>query len=249
MRSARLLNWDGCVNVRDLGGLPTEDGAETTYGAVVRADNIGTLSDEGREQLLNYGVKRVIDLRWTDERNEDPQLELGMDVLHLPLFGDHNERHDADRRLLERIPDHAECRRVMYLEHMDAYAERFAAAVAAVASAPEGGCVVVHCAGGVDRTGLIAALLLRLAQVSIDDVAADFALSKANWAPHAPEWIAETDDEREREFRRFLAAMPGESMLGVLEEVDRRHGGAESYLRSAGLSDSELRRARARLRA
>ena len=71
----------------------------------------------------------------------------------------------------------------MYLEHLDAYGERVAVAVAAVASAPEDGCVLVHCAGGVDRTGLVAALLLRLAQVSIDDVAADFALSRANWAP------------------------------------------------------------------
>jgi protein-tyrosine phosphatase len=245
---ARHLTWDGCVNVRDLGGLPTEDGFETIYGAVVRADNIRTLSADGRRELLAYGVKRVIDLRWLNELNGDPQVELDVEVLHLPLFGDHNERHDADRQLLERIPDHAECRRVMYLEHMDAYGGRFAAAVAAVASAPDG-CVLVHCAGGVDRTGLIAALLLRLARVSIEDVAADFALSRANWAPQAPDWIAETDDEREQEFRRFLSAMPGESMRGVLEEVDRRYGDAESYLRAAGMSEADLRRARVRLRA
>jgi protein-tyrosine phosphatase len=247
VRSARLLDWDGCVNVRDLGGLPTEDGAETRYGAVVRADNIGMLSAEGRRDLLAYGVTRVIDLRWIDERNEDPPAELGVEVLHLPLFGDHNERHDADRQLLERIPDHVACRRVMYLEHLEAYGERFAAAVAAVASAPEG-CVLVHCAGGVDRTGLIAALLLRLAEVSIDDVAADFALSGSNWAPRVREWIAETNDEREREFRRFLAAIPGASMRGVLDEVDCRYGGAEGYLRDAGVSQRDLRRARARLR-
>jgi protein tyrosine/serine phosphatase len=120
--------------------------------------------------------------------------------------------------------------------------------VAAVASAPDG-CVLVHCAGGVDRTGLIAALLLRLARVSIEDVAADFALSRANWAPQAPDWIAETDDEREQEFRRFLSAMPAESMRGVLEDVDRRYGDAESYLRGAGMSEADLRRARVRLRA
>jgi protein tyrosine/serine phosphatase len=247
VRSARHLTWDGCVNVRDLGGLPTEDGAETKYGAVVRADNIAALSAEGKRALLTYGVSRVIDLRWMDERNEDPPVELGVEVLHVPLFGDRNERHDADRQLLARIPDHAECRRVMYLEHLDVYGERFASAVAAVASAPEG-CVLVHCAGGVDRTGLIAALLLRLAHVSIDDVAADFEVSRANWAPHVPEWIAETDDERERAFRLFLAAMPGRSMLGVLEEVDRRYGGTDGYLRASGLPDADIRRARSRLR-
>jgi protein-tyrosine phosphatase len=246
--STRHLTWDGCVNVRDLGGLPTEDGAETKYRAVVRADNIAALSPEGRRELLAYGVTRVIDLRWTDERNEDPPVNLDLEVLHLPLFGDRNERHDVDRQLLARIPNHAECRRVMYLEHLDVYRERFASAMAAVASAPDG-CVLVHCAGGVDRTGLMAALLLRLAHVSVDDVAADFEVSRANWAPRVPEWIAETEDERERAFRRFLAATPGESMLGVLEEVDRRYGGADGYLRAAGLPDADIRRARSRLRA
>jgi protein-tyrosine phosphatase len=248
VRSPRQLNWDGCVNVRDLGGLPTEDGDETRYGAVVRADNIGTLSKRGRRDMLAYGVTRIIDLRWHAERDEDAPAERGVEVLHLPLFGDHNERRETDRQLLERMPDHTECRRVMYLEHLDVYGERFAGAIAAVASAPER-CVLVHCAGGVDRTGLIAALLLRLSHVSIDDVAADFALSRDNWAPSAPDWIAETDDERERGFRRFLAAMPGESMCGVLEEVDRRYGGAESYLRASGLPKADVHRIRARLRA
>ena len=103
MGQARQLTWDGCVNVRDLGGMPTEDGSETRYGAVVRADNLSTLSEQGRRELLAYGVKRVIDLRWMNERNEDPQVDLGVEVLHLPLFGDHNERREADRQLLERI--------------------------------------------------------------------------------------------------------------------------------------------------
>ncbi len=247
MRSPRHLTWDGCVNVRDLGGLPTEDGGETTYGAVVRSDNVGTLTAEGRRELIAYGVTRVIDLRWHAERDEDPPTELDVEMLHLPLFGDQNERREVDRQLLERIPDHAECRRVMYLEHLDAYAERFAGAISAVASAPNG-CVLVHCAAGVDRAGLIAALLLRLAGVSNEDVAADFALSKANWASSARSWVAEARDEREQAFRTFLAAMPGEAMLGVVEEIDRIYGGAAGYLRDAGLSGEELERARARLR-
>ena len=36
---SRVLTWDGCLNVRDLGGLPTEDGGTTRFGAVVRGDN------------------------------------------------------------------------------------------------------------------------------------------------------------------------------------------------------------------
>jgi protein-tyrosine phosphatase len=31
------LDWAGCYNVRDLGGLPTRDGGSTRRAAVVRA--------------------------------------------------------------------------------------------------------------------------------------------------------------------------------------------------------------------
>lgn len=32
------LDWDGCFNVRDLGGLPVAGGGATRWGAAVRAD-------------------------------------------------------------------------------------------------------------------------------------------------------------------------------------------------------------------
>ena len=37
-------------------------------------------------------------------------------------------------------------------------------------------------------------------------------------------------------------------MTGVFAELDRRYGGVEAYLRSAGVSDEELGLVRARLR-
>ena len=39
MRSRDLI-WDGCLNVRDLGGHPTADGRETRFDSVVRADSL-----------------------------------------------------------------------------------------------------------------------------------------------------------------------------------------------------------------
>ena len=37
-------------------------------------------------------------------------------------------------------------------------------------------------------------------------------------------------------------------MLGVLQELERRHGSIEDYLRSGGLSEEDLRLVRERLR-
>ncbi|HEY6017128.1 MAG TPA: tyrosine-protein phosphatase, partial [Gaiellaceae bacterium] len=83
----RVLAWDGCVNVRDLGGLPLEDGGETAYRVVVRSDSVRTLTDAGWEALAAYGVERVVDLRFEEELAEDPPRELDVEVVHVPLLG------------------------------------------------------------------------------------------------------------------------------------------------------------------
>jgi protein-tyrosine phosphatase len=243
---SRTLLWDGCVNVRDLGGHPIEDGRETRFGAVVRADSVRGLSDAGWEALVGYGVRRIIDLRWQEELAEDPPHELPVDVVHVPLFGERNESRDIDR-VLESLLDPAGRRGTFYLECLRRYPGNFARAITAVGRAPEGA-VVVHCAGGVDRTGLVSALLLSLAGVAPEHVALDYAASEANWAERTAVWIDDADTEEEREFRRFLSRMPPEAMLQVLETLEREHGGAAAYLRDAGAAPEDLEAARARLR-
>ena len=71
MTSDRHLDWDGCRNARDLGGLPTRDGRVTRRGAVVRADAVDRLSAAGWASLEEHGVRTVIDLRNEDERGPD----------------------------------------------------------------------------------------------------------------------------------------------------------------------------------
>jgi Tyrosine phosphatase family len=46
--AGRHLDWDGCFNARDLGGIPLVGGGETRWGAVIRADNIDALSPSGK---------------------------------------------------------------------------------------------------------------------------------------------------------------------------------------------------------
>jgi protein-tyrosine phosphatase len=242
----RNLRWDGCVNVRDLGGLPTEDGAETAFRAVVRADNLTRLSDAGWDALVAYGVRRIVDLRWSDERGADPLHRAGVDVVHVSLFGDHSGPLEGDRPI-DDATDWAEVRREVYVERLERHPDRFAQAIAAVADAPDG-CVAVHCAGGVDRTGLVSALLLRLARVPAAAVAEDYAHSGLNWSPYTGDWVDGAEEERERQRRRFLATMPPETMIGVLETLDDLHGGVAGYLRGAGLSEEQLEVARAKLR-
>src|SRR5207248_5788730 len=77
----RILSWDGCVNVRDLGGLPLADGGETAYRVVVRADWLPGLSEPGRRALVDYGVSLIVDLRPEQEDRDDVLEPLPVPVL------------------------------------------------------------------------------------------------------------------------------------------------------------------------
>ena len=98
---------------------------------------------------------------------------------------------------------------------------------------------------GKDRTGLVSALLLRLAGVSIEHVAADYAVSERNLLPLWQGWFDAASDERERRRRRRMAATPAAAMTAVLHEL----GGEAEYLRAAGVTSDQLDAVRARLRA
>jgi protein-tyrosine phosphatase len=237
---SRTLRWEGCCNIRDLGGLPLEDGGETRFGVVVRADDISLLSEAGWQAVAEYGVRRIVDLRHEDEPYRPPVEIVRVPLLNPPSIVEVDE-------LLLGVDDPAEWRCRNYLFFLDRFADRFARAVAAVAK-PTDGPVLVHCAGGVDRTGLVAALILRVAGVGIKAIAVDYAESEANWAPSVGGWISEAPDEAERRKRRLLSVMPAEAMYDVMVELEREHGSVDEFLLRGGVDEPELDRLRARLR-
>lgn len=244
----RTLAWDGCHNVRDLGGLPLGDSGETAYRVVVRSDSVRTLSDAGWEALAGYGVRRILDLRWPAELARDPARDLDVEVVHVSLFGADRDGSYADKydAYLLASADPVDYYRWSYLEVLDEFRPGFATALTALADAD--GTAVVHCTGGKDRTGLVCALALRLAGVSAAEVVADWALSEAVWVERDAAWVAAAPDERERKRRRTFGLAPAQAMADVLAELERRHGGARAYLEDAGVEPAALDRLAARLR-
>jgi protein-tyrosine phosphatase len=251
LQRSRDLVWDGLLNVRDLGGHPTEDGGKTRFGSIVRADSVRQLSDEGWKALVDYGVKTVVDLRADEELEADPPAELPVEVLHVPFMEtDRSDWQAIEGELdaaVKAAPDTATATRDVYLIFLERFDRNVAAAVRAVADAPAGG-VVIHCAGGKDRTGLLTAFLLHVAGVGTDEIAQDYALSEERLRTRHEQWLAQAESEEERERLQRISQTPADSMKGVFEELERRYGSVEEFLRQAGLTDDELARARSRLR-
>jgi protein-tyrosine phosphatase len=251
LQRSRDLVWDGCLNVRDLGGFRTDDGEETRFGSIVRADSVRQLSDEGWAALVDYGVTTIVDLRSDEERQEDPPYEVPVQVLHVPFMeADEREWKEIEGRIetaVSAAPDVTAATRDVYLIFLEHFKDNVASGVRAVADAPEGA-VLVHCMGGKDRTGLLSAFLLHLAGVDLEQIADDYALSEDRLRPRHEEWFASAESDEERERLQRISQTPAASMVGVFEELERKHGSVEGFLRDSGVTDEELERARARLR-
>jgi protein-tyrosine phosphatase len=249
---ARTLIWDGCVNVRDLGGIPTEDGRSTRHGVVIRSDNVGGLTPEGWRAVAGHGVVRIVDLRWPEERAQDPPRDVAgaVEVVHISVLGpSYEEGADFFRTLdehVDTVEDPADHYAYSYVEFLERNRERFAQALAAIADAD--GPVIVHCMGGKDRTGLVAALLLRIAGVSLEDIGEDYSLSGPNLSVTLDAWLESAPDELERGRRMKLSTTPATAMARVIETIEERHGNVEGYLRGGGLTDDQIQRLRDRLR-
>jgi hypothetical protein len=181
----RDVSWAGFYNARDLGGLPKVGGGTTRHGHFVRCADVQFVTAAGWRAAQDAGFTMVLDLREPDEvygtgpgseltaATADPAppvLPQGMLWRHVPL-DDH-----ADRAFWEPfMSDGRWCTPLYYPEFLRMKAARVASVFTALADAPAG--IVFHCGGGRDRTGLIAALLLRLAGAEPDAIADDFALS------------------------------------------------------------------------
>lgn len=242
----RDLAWSACFNARDLGGYPAQGGRRTRWRALIRADNLGHLTDEGRAALVRDGVRAVVDLRSASEHGIDPPHPFrggaapntGPAYLSVPLLD------EADQAAVAAL-DRATTREDAYRARLDTSQAQFARVVREIADAPAGA-VVFHCHAGLDRTGLVAALLLACAGVPADLIADDYALSHDRLGPFYEHYRAQiADPVRRARFERLTA--PREPMLAVLDHLDRVYGGAEAYVRTAGVSDQEVGRVRARL--
>jgi protein-tyrosine phosphatase len=228
------FDWEGCFNARDLGGLPTRSGRTTRHGVFVRGDTLCDLTRDGQRSLLDDGVRTIVDLRSAEEleRAPNPFADIqGIRYVHRPL----NDPGVAAR--ISEMDDPTD----RYRTILDDSGGRIAGIVEVLATAPRA--VLFHCYAGRDRTGILSALLLRIAGVPDEAIVADFAISDERLAQRYDAWRAGwTDTDKARVDRSIVEAE--DTIRGTLEHLDRKYGGVEAYLTKNGLEPSSVERLR-----
>jgi protein-tyrosine phosphatase len=257
-QSHRWIGLDGAVNARDLGGLPARGGAVTRFRRLVRSDNLQDLTRADQHLLTEeVGVRDVVDLRTTSERQVEGPAPLDdhprVRVRHLSLLPEAGDRaRDVDGDVLmpwqagpEEVPTPRAEARGVYTAYLRDRPDSVLAALRAVAHSD--GAVLVHCAAGKDRTGVVVALALDLVGVDRDTIVADYLLT----GDRIDAIIGRLAGTRTyaanlRERTRESHLPRAEGLLEVLEQVDA-HGGSEGWLRRHGWTDRDSAALRDRL--
>jgi len=238
----RTIELDGCLNFRDLGGYPTEDGRAVRWRALFRSDGLHHLSARDVARLRDeLRIGEVIDLRSSAELRNDGQGPLANEAVrfhHLPLFDGGAERAQRD------AGDMTLADRYFFLAEL---AKPPIARILTVLAKTEHP-AIYHCAAGKDRTGVVSAIVLSLLGVRDEVIVADYAASRENLDAIIDRLLASKGYEV-----MFNALPPDtmhaepETMISFLAQLHEKYGSMQGYAQDAGVSGADLERLRARL--
>jgi protein-tyrosine phosphatase len=263
----RWIDLDGLANLRDVGGLPTVDGSEIKPRRLLRSENLRDLSRHDVDVLLGLGLTDVVDLRTEYEIEFEGPHRLSrhpkVRVHAHSMFREWREGLGEDKpddNRPEALPAEAlpwvdvepevdlenEVASV-YLSYLVYRPDSVLAALRAVGEAP--GTVLVHCAAGKDRTGTIVALALLVAGADRDAVIADYAASTDRVEAVVRRLKgSEAYEESLRETPLSAHFSRPESMIALLDHVERQYGDVIELLSRIGWTQEDTDRLRAKLR-
>ena len=238
----RVLAFAGICNFRDIGGYATQSGVEVRWGRIYRAGVLTYIDANDKPRAMELGVRAICDLRRLDERQREPTD--WPDRQARAVHWDDGGAPPTIRTIATRHPNTAAG---MHAAMCDLYralpewlAPRLRGVIDSVVNdeAP----LIVHCAAGKDRTGIVIALLLAALEVPREVIVRDYLLTneagdfeqflltrqhaQLGLAVNQHPLMALPDD-----VRKVLFAADAAYLTAAFEQIERDYGDVATYLR------------------
>ena len=202
-------------------------------GLFLRSGSPEWLNEEQIQEVKDYGVRNVIDLRGIEElKGTGNPFEKDPDVkfYNFPLLnGDPNNDED---KTLEFITTHTlgDYYVIIGEEMGDILAEIMRVLL------NTDGLILFHCAHGKDRTGVVAAILYLLTGASREDIITNYAISYE----YIKDFLAPIMSKMPENIRHILRS-DAHNMVTFLDYVDSKwNGDIANLLLANGLSSGEI---------
>ena len=241
------IELDGTVNARAV--VP---------GVLLRSDNLQDLSEADVRRLVDeHGLRVVLDVRTDIEQHlEGPgplTHEPAVRIEHRSLYPDSGGNTDLDADTVRpwggpidgAFAGEPPVVRA-YMSYLRRRPDSIVESVRTIARTD--GAVLVHCAAGKDRTGMVVAMAWSAAGAEDEPIVADYLASAERIEGIMARLIGSETYRAELEGHdpQDHAPVVG-TMDRVLELVRAEHGGAAGWLTAHGLDDADLALLRARL--
>lgn len=234
------------TNFRDIGGYETADGHHVRRGCFYRSGPIIFANDQERDAFKKLGMRTILDLRSTQERDAIPDMPVE-DCTYVPCSAIPEENMGGgnfDLVELIRSGDLSQLQRYVEAIYKGLPFGNPAYQVLFDLLRREETPVVFHCSAGKDRTGFAAFLILKTLGVPDETIMEDYLLSNVY-----------RREENEKVLARFPRAAEAEGLLYVkaeylqssMDAIAEKYSDFEAYLNAEyGVTAEEIAMFRAR---
>ena len=247
---SRQIKLNRLSNIRDLGGMRTEDGRTIKPGMLIRS---GQLYFTGEDQedidtLRQLGIRKIYDFRSLKERDEKPDPCIGeAENLHIPTIKDLtagiSRDQESDRLAIDMIVEHSTKEPGFALKYMEDTYLCFVRDDFAISQYRRflqdvldcGGPVLWHCTAGKDRAGFAAVLIETILGVSREDVIKDY-LSTNDYIAAELEFIMgmlgqKMDLHRTEHEIRYLFRAENAYLAALFDYTEKNYGGFDTFIK------------------
>ncbi len=227
-----FLTFTSIDNIRDLGGVITQDGYRIKDKLLLRSSDLHRLTQDELTVLKDdYRLKAVVDFRSTKSYVKKPDL-IDETIAHHHLYVLHYlENHSYDRDI--PVPPEQFFRGIyrslaLNPEAIDAYRRFFQILIQA-----EDGAILWHCTSGKDRTGIASALLLYLLGCDMETIYREHLATNEIMEPMLKQVLmaVDPDDEEEINFHEVFYLAKKEFLDEYFQAIEQNFGSLDRYVR------------------